>query len=142
MHTNTRTNARSSALWAARPAFSLIEITAVILLIGILAAGAAVAILPQVQKAKVNTTKNSMRVIKTGIENYIISNSTPPPNLQALIPTYLASGSDKDSWGSDFYYRVTNDANHPFELVSAGPDKDFTTPTDNIDLWAMENGTN
>jgi general secretion pathway protein G len=121
--------------YQARPGFSLIEITAVILLIGILAAGAAVAILPQVAKARVNNTRNSMQVIKTGIDSYMVENSAPPATLQAMIPAYLQPGSELDSWGNAFYYRVTPDAQRPYDLISAGPDGDFTTTDDNLDVW-------
>lgn len=130
---NTRTERLMS-----RPGFSLIEITAVILLIGILAAGAAVAILPQVARAKISATKNSMRTIKTGIESYIVQNSVPPATLSTLIPTYLAEGSDQDAWKTMYYYRLTTGSVNPYELLSAGPDKDFNTPEDNINLWLMD----
>lgn len=122
----------------ARPGFSLIEITAVILMIGILAAAAAVAILPQVNRARVNTTKNSMRTVKTQINSYMVEHSVPPSSLQVLLGQYLEEGSDKDAWGTPFYYRVTTGATRPYELVSAGPDRDFSTPEDNIDLWTLD----
>jgi prepilin-type N-terminal cleavage/methylation domain-containing protein len=122
----------------ARPGFSLIEITAVILMIGILAAAAAVAILPQVSKARVNTTKNSMKTVKTGINSYMVENATPPSSLSVLIGPYLEEGSDLDAWGTPLYYRVTTGAARPYELISAGPDKEFTTTEDNIDLWTID----
>lgn len=122
----------------ARPGFSLIEITAVILMIGILAAAAAVAILPQVSKARVNTTKNSMKTVKTGINSYMVENSVPPSSLSVLIGPYLEEGSDLDAWGTPFYYRVTTGGVRPYELISAGPDKEFTTIEDNIDLWTID----
>jgi prepilin-type N-terminal cleavage/methylation domain-containing protein len=130
---NTRTERLMS-----RPGFSLIEITAVILLIGILAAGAAVAILPQVARAKVNATKNSMRTVKTGIESYMVANSAAPPPSRPSSPTTSPKGSDQDAWKTMFYYRVTTGSVNPYELLSAGPDKDFNTPEDNIDLWLMD----
>lgn len=124
----------------ARAGFSLIEIVAVILLIGILAAGAAVAVLPQVARARVKATENSMRTIRTSINSYMVEHAAPPPTLQAMIGQYLEEGSDLDAWGTPYYYRVTTGAARPFELVSAGPDADFGTPEDNIDLWAIQTG--
>lgn len=122
----------------ARPGFSLIEITAVILLIGILAAGAAVAILPQVARARVNATKNSMQTIKTGISSYMVENSVPPSTLEVLIGSYLEEGSNIDAWGTPYYYRVTTGAARPYDLMSAGPDRDFSTAEDNLDLWLLD----
>lgn len=125
-------------MMTARPGFSLIEITAVILLIGILAAGAAVAILPQVSRAKVNATKNSMRTIKTQINSYMVEHSAPPSSLEVLIGQYLEEGSNIDAWGTKYYYMVTPGGARPYELRSAGPDRDFTTPEDNQDVWALD----
>lgn len=121
-----------------RPGFSLIEITAVILMIGILAAAAAVAILPQVSKARINTTKNSMRTIKTAINTYMVEHSVPPASLQILVGPYLEEGSDTDAWDTAYYYRVTPGVERPYQLISAGPDMAFDTPEDNIDLWLMD----
>ena len=132
---NTRIERRIAT---SRPGFSLIEITAVILLIGILAAGAAIAILPQVARAKVNATKNSMNTIKTAINSYMVEHSQAPQSLQELIPSYLEPGSDMDAWKSNYYYAVTPGDQNPYMLVSAGPDKDMTTQDDNLNLWTME----
>ncbi|MCC5823856.1 MAG: type II secretion system protein GspG [Phycisphaerales bacterium] len=126
----------------ARPAFSLIEIVAVILLIGILAAGAAVAVLPQVARARVNATKNSMQTIRTQINSYMVEHSAPPSSLQVLVGPYLEPGSDVDAWGTPYYYRVTASGDRPYELISAGPDRDFSTPEDNINVWDLTSGSN
>lgn len=126
----------------ARPAFSLIEIVAVILLIGILAAGAAVAVLPQVARARVNATKNSMQTIRTQINTYMVEHSAPPSSLAVLIGPYLDQGSDVDAWGTPYYYRVTSSGDRPYELISAGPDRDFSTPEDNINVWDLTSGAN
>ncbi|MEM9372155.1 MAG: type II secretion system protein GspG [Planctomycetota bacterium] len=123
---------------AARPGFSLIEITAVILLIGVLLAGAAVAILPQVQRAKENSTKNSMQTIETAINSYVVTNNQPPATLSLLIPDYLTEQSATDSWDNPYYYAVTQGGAKPFQLISGGRDGDLTTPDDNIDLWTMD----
>ena len=121
----------------ARPAFSLIEIVAVILLIGILAAGAAVAVLPQVARARVSATKNSMQTIRTQINTYMVEHSAPPSSLAVLVGPYLDEGSDVDAWGTPYYYRVTSGGERPYDLISAGPDRDFSTPEDNINLWDL-----
>jgi prepilin-type N-terminal cleavage/methylation domain-containing protein len=133
---NTSHHRRTGRL--ARPGFSLIEITAVILMIGILAAAAAVAILPQVSKARINTTKNSMRTIKTSINTYMVEHSVPPSSLQILIGAYLEEGSDTDAWNTSYYYRVTQGGERAYQLISAGPDMDFASTEDNIDVWLMD----
>lgn len=133
-----RSNTYQAGRHMARPGFSLIEITAVILLIGILAAGAAVAILPQVQRARVNTTKNSMNTIKSAMNSYMVATNQPPATLAALVPDYLEEGSLEDAWGNAYYYALTPGGANAYQLVSAGKDGDMTTPDDNIDLWTMD----
>ncbi len=124
--------------YQARAGFSLIEITAVILLIGILAAGAAVAILPQVARAKVNATKNSMRTIKTSISSYMVEHSVAPNSLLVLVGPYLEEGSELDAWGTPYHYRPTPGAERQYMLISAGPDMVMDTLEDNIDVWLMD----
>ncbi len=122
----------------ARPGFSLIEIVAVILLIGVLLAGAAVAILPQVERAKINSTKNSMRTIQTAINTYVVEKNRPPATLGELIPGYLEEQSATDSWDNPYYYTVTPGGANAYQLISGGADGDFSTLDDNIDLWTMD----
>ncbi|MFK7882902.1 MAG: type II secretion system protein GspG [Phycisphaerales bacterium] len=133
-----RMNTYSASRHMARPGFSLIEITAVILLIGILAAGAAVAILPQVQRAKINTTKNSMKTIKSSITTYMVENNQPPATLTELIPSFLEESSATDAWNNPYYYTSTPGGAQQYQLISGGKDGDLTTPEDNIDLWTMD----
>lgn len=122
----------------ARPGFSLVEIVAVVVIIGILAAAAAIAVLPQVEKARVNTTKNSMRTLKSAINTYMVEKSQTPASLALLVPDYLEEGGTVDAWKTPYYFAATPGGVQQYQLISAGKDKDITTAADNIDLWTME----
>lgn len=122
----------------ARPGFSLIELTAVLVILGLLMAGAAVAVPKQIQKARIKTTKTSMVTIKTAVNTFMAENAGDAPALiTELIPGFIEPGSELDSWDQAYYYRATPGLAHAYELISAGADKEFQTP-DDINLWTMD----
>ncbi|MBL4809243.1 MAG: type II secretion system protein GspG [Phycisphaerales bacterium] len=129
---NTRSNPRI------RPGFSLIELTAVLVILGLLMAGAAVAVPSQIEKARIRTTKNSMVVIKTQVESYRAENAgDAPETLALLIPSFMEEGSDFDSFKEKYFYLPTPGGTHAYELRSAGPDKEMGTE-DDINVWTMD----
>ncbi len=128
----------SRSYTSVRPGFSLIELTAVLVIIGLLMAGAAVAIPGFLKRARVKTTKTSMVTIKTAVNTYMADHAgDAPESIVLMIPDYLELGSDIDSWEKAFYYRATPGAAHPFDLISSGPDKEFQTQ-DDINVWTMD----
>lgn len=121
-----------------RPGFSLIELTAVLVILGLLMAGAAVAVPNQIKKARIRVTKSSMKTIKTQIESYRAENAgTPPATLSALIPAFMEDGADIDSFSESYYYLATPGSTHEYELRSGGPDKEMGTE-DDINVWTMD----
>ena len=133
---DTRIKNKRTAMYA-RPGFSLIELTAVLVILGLLMATAAVAVPKQIQKARIKATKISMVTIKTAINTFMAENAgDAPASIIELIPSYIEAGSDLDSWDRPYYYIATPGATHAYDLISSGADKAFTTP-DDINLWTM-----
>ncbi len=121
----------------ARPGFSLIELTAVLVIIGLLMAGAAIAVPGYLARARARVTKTSMTTIKTAINTYMADNAgTPPENINALIPNYIEPGTELDAWEQPFFY-LPSGQNNPFTLISSGPDKEMQT-ADDINVWTMD----
>ncbi len=122
----------------ARPGFSLIELTAVLVILGLLMAGAAVAVPAQIKKARIRVTKTSMQTIKTQIESYRAENAgDAPASLAVLIPSFMEEGSDYDAFKEPFYYLPTPGSTRDYELRSSGPDKEMGTE-DDINVWTMD----
>lgn len=133
----------TNTLRAARPGFSLLELTLVLVIMGMLMAVAAVSLVGNAKRARVKTTKASMTVINGAIKNYMLENAgTPPQSLQNLVTTeYLEAGKVKDAWKEQFFYSATpTSSGQLYQLVSKGADKELGTE-DDINVWTMDDET-
>jgi len=124
----------------ARRGFSLLELMLVLVILGLLTATAAVVVLPQAEKAKVRTTKQTLNTIKGAIDQYQMEQSGLPPTLEPLYGPYLEETKGRqDGWKNDIIYFVRQDATgtaRPFELMSLGKDGVEGTE-DDISYWTM-----
>jgi len=124
----------------ARRAFSLLELMLVLAIIGILMGVAAYNLLGQSDNAKATATKASLKILKNGVDQYYITNSVYPTNLQALITAKLLQAPlPKDGWKTDFFFDPTTPegVDQPYRLLSPGKDKQVGTP-DDINIWTMD----
>lgn len=123
----------------ARRAFSLLEITLVLAIIGVLMAVAAVNVIGGAERAKIRATKASMQTVVTQLKTYHLDNNKYPESLLLLVtaqPAYLEK-LPKDGWDRDFYFRTPGRNNRPYDLISLGQDGEANTE-DDLDYWAME----
>lgn len=112
-----------------RSAFSLVEIMVVIVIIGLLAGVLAVAIRPNLAKARVNTAKLEMGKLYDQIELFKSERGNYPESLDLLLEKSVETGyaaakeSDlTDPWGNPYQYLVPGPEGEPFELISLGAD--------------------
>lgn len=124
--------------------FSLLELLLVLVILGLLAGAAALAVGNIGARARISTTKTNLSTIKSAIEAYKLEKGSPPVTLAELYPGYLEPGkAETDAWKSPFYYKYDDssaDPQRPYMLLSYGPDKKPNTP-DDIDVWTMEQGS-
>lgn len=125
--------------YAARGGFSLLEISLVVVLIGLMTAGAAVALLGRSKAVKVRITKTTMNSLRGQIEGYMAEgDGSPPSDLNVLVTKkYVKPSVLKDAWKQDFYYNFQGTNGNPYTLLSYGPDKQAGTQ-DDIDVWTMD----
>ncbi|CAG1006021.1 Type II secretion system protein G [Phycisphaerales bacterium] len=132
----TRTKARG--IRRCLRGFSLLELTLVLAIMGILIAVAAVAIGGQGTRAKKKATEATLTVLKGQLQAYHLEHSSYPPDLRTLITAkFIEDGSLRDGWNRDLIFDPRGrDADHPFVLGSAGENG---TPgdADDIDVWTM-----
>lgn len=116
--------------------FSLIELMAVVLIMGILGTVVGVVVGPKIFTARAGTTKTSLQTIQTELDSYYMAKTEYP-----LVLTVLQLKKDKDGWGVIFFYKPTPEGARPYMLSSAGPDKDHGTE-DDINVWDLDSPTN
>jgi general secretion pathway protein G len=123
-----------------RGGFSLLEITLVVIIIGVLMAVVAVNMTGQGNAAKLRATKASMKVFKTVLGQYNLEHNSYPPDLRTLETVKLVDpGKNKDGWNRDFFYDPRGRNNdQPYLLSSNGPDGTAGTE-DDINVWTMDN---
>jgi general secretion pathway protein G len=125
--------------------FSLLELSLVIVIIGLLMGVAAFSLVGGQKRAAIKTTKATLNQYKTAIQQFTVDHAgTPPAALTDLVAgsaPYLepnnAGQPPSDAWDQQLFYAVPGPNGRPFALMSAGPDKQFRTE-DDIDLWSVE----
>lgn len=119
--------------------FSLLELTLVLAIIGILMAVAAVNILGQGTKAKIQATKATINIVSNALKQYNLDNSAYPPDLKTLQNAKLLDNKPiKDGWRRDLYYDPHGrNKDQPFILGSSGEDG-IVGNEDDINIWTMD----
>ncbi|MCB9844980.1 MAG: type II secretion system protein GspG [Phycisphaeraceae bacterium] len=124
---------------ATRSGFSLLELTLVLAIIGVLMAVATINLMGGAKRANIKATQATLRVVGDAIKQFALnSQSTLPADLKALVTSdYVEDGSLDDAWGQALYYRAAKTADgKDFQLLSGGPDKTVGTE-DDINYWTI-----
>ena len=112
--------------------FTLIEMLAVIVLIGIVASIVVTQVGKRMNSGKYKAGEAKVQSLSMKIENYALDNGSPPPNLRALVSDpgggamwngpYAKESDLKDPFGHEFGYKVPGDHGDTFDLVFYGKD--------------------
>jgi general secretion pathway protein G len=111
--------------------FTLIELTAVLALMAVLAGLVAVNVRHYILKGKQNAARTEIGTICTALEEFHNLFDRYPTNSEGL--TVLAQPSEKapeglltkkpiDPWGHPYQYNVPGPAGQPYEVISFGAD--------------------
>ena len=140
-------------------AFTLIEIMAVVIIIGLLTTVVGGMVFQQVDKARATTARTQLNTLEAQLELYRMDNArfpTTEQGLDALVhePTgepaprnyqpggYLKGGKvPLDPWGEPYYYESPGQHNqHSFDLWSHGADSapGGEGPDSDVGNWADE----
>ncbi len=120
---------------------TLREIMSVIAILGLLASVIVVAVMNQLENAKVNTTKLKLKNIESALHQYKVQVEDYPSQsegLRALLnppgglkPFLKGKGVPKDDFGNEvLYYRPARNGAGEFEVVSKGADGQEGTEDD------------
>ena len=120
-----------------REGFTMVELMAILVIIGLLAAVVATNVIGKIDKAKVVSTKASLKVLHASVIQFRLDTGrypteeesldvlvNPPSDVEYYEPGgYLETNAiPKDGWGNDFVYELYPDDGKPFRVVSYGAD--------------------
>ncbi|MDH3199976.1 MAG: prepilin-type N-terminal cleavage/methylation domain-containing protein [Myxococcales bacterium] len=112
-----------------REGFTLIEIMIVITILAMMVTGVAVAVLPQLGKARIKSTKADAQALRSAVMLYVADNPRGCPTVEELVSERYLDGSKRttDAWDTEF--QITCEGGD-VGVVSAGPDLQFNTEDD------------
>jgi len=136
-----------------RSGFTMVELMAVLIILGLLAAVVVRNFVGQTDKARVTTTKANLRLLHGAVNQFKMDTGrfpTEEEGLMALIeqPTnvenwpaggYLETTEiPKDGWGNDFIYVLYPESGKPFAIKSLGADGEESGEGNDADLLSTD----
>ncbi|MGB5812743.1 MAG: prepilin-type N-terminal cleavage/methylation domain-containing protein [Polyangiales bacterium] len=112
-----------------REGMTLIEIMIVITIMAVIAGGVAVALLPQLEKARQKSTQADAQALRSAVMLYVADNPRACPTVDDLVNDRYLDGSKRTSDAWDTPFQVTCEGGDIF-VVSAGEDLQFDTEDD------------
>lgn len=112
-----------------REGMTLIEIMIVITIFAMIAGGVAVALLPQLDKARVKSTGTDAQALRSAVMLYVADNPRGCPTVEDLVNERYLDGSRRtaDAWDTPFQISCEDGE---ISVLSAGPDLEFSTEDD------------
>ncbi len=145
MHKEKRTNRKNG--------FSMIELMAVLVIMGLLMTVAMGKFIGQIDKAKVKTTKANLVLLRNAVINYRMDTGQYPeedPGLYALVEQpadvedwqpggYLESDNiPTDGWKNEFFYIRDPEEGQAFVIISFGADGEQGGEDYDTDLYSTD----
>ena len=120
---------------------TLLEIMIVIAILGMLASVLVVAVMDQLDRAKVNTTQIQIKSIESALHQFKVAYGNYPTQsegMRSLVnppdggkPFLKDKNTPKDAWGAEYmYFNPARKGGGQFEVVSKGPDGQEGTDDD------------
>jgi general secretion pathway protein G len=131
----------------------MIEMMAVIVIIGILAGLVAVNVVGKIDKARATTTKANLKLLHGAVIQFKFDTGRYPSEdmgLTELIepPTDVTGWAEggyldtttlpKDAWGYDFAYQLAPESGKPFVIISYGADGEEGGEGYDADLYSTD----
>jgi len=133
--------------------FTMVELMAMLIIIGLLAALVATKVVSKIDEAKVTTTKANLKTLHAAVNQFYMDTGRYPTEeegLYALVEQpsdvenwqpggYLETTDiPKDGWGRDFIYQRYAEGSSPFVIISYGADGEEGGEGLNADLYSTD----
>ena len=119
-----------------RSGFTMIELVAMLIIIGLLAAVVGTNVIGKIERAKVVKTKADLKSLHSSVMNFKMDTGRYPTEEEGLAALVEDPGDEgwepggyldttevpKDGWKNDFYYELEPASNMPFVIISFGAD--------------------
>ncbi len=108
---------------------TLVEIMIVVVIMALIATAASIAIIPQINKARIGKAESDLGTIRQAAMLYAVQVGGDCPTVQDLADegTLDSSQDSVDPWGNDYLISCDGDA---IQVSSMGPDKQADTEDD------------
>lgn len=131
----------------------MVELMAILIIIGLLAALVVTKVADKIDQARVTTTKANLKALHSAVNQFKMDTGrfpTEEEGLKALIErpsdviTYAPGGYletteiPKDAWGRDFIYELNPESGKPFVIKSYGADGEEGGEGYNADLFSTD----
>jgi general secretion pathway protein G len=112
-----------------RQGMTLIEIMIVVVIMALVATGVGIAVIPQLQKAKIRQAESAVATVRSAVQLYMATNNAECATMEQLLEDKAIdkATATKDSWDHEF--KIECDGTE-VTVASAGPDGEFETEDD------------
>ena len=136
-----------------KKAFTMVELMAILIILGLLATVVVTKVASSIDKARVTTTKTSLKLLHNSVTRFYMDTSQypsedeglqvlvdPPVDLPGVEPGgYLETTElPLDGWGYEFDYRLGTETGKAFEIISYGADGEDGGEGLNADLYSTD----
>ncbi len=136
-----------------RKGFTMIEIIAVLVIVGLLATVATTSFMGKIEKARADTTKANLKQLHSAVLSFKMDTKRYPDEDSGLDDLVIAPVEDegwdpegyltssdipKDGWGNDFIYQLYPESGKPFVIISYGADGEEEGEGHDADLYSTD----
>ena len=138
---------------AKRKGFTMVELMAMLIIIGLLATLVVTKVASQIDRARVTTTKANLKELHSLVNRFKMDTGQYPAEEEGLmilveepgdIDGYQPGGYlettelPKDGWGEEFIYELNPESGKPFVIKSYGADKEEDGEDYDADLLSTD----
>lgn len=136
-----------------RGGFTMIELVAMLIIIGLLAAVVGRNVMGKIERAKVTTTKTNLKVLHSAVVQFKMDTNRYPTEEEGLLVLIEEPGDAEgwepggyletteiptDGWNSDFYYELDPASGKAFVIISWGADGEEGGEDYDADLYSTD----